>query len=82
MHESGVPVTFCSANILLHCAALFSALLTGWVHPTININNPEDGVDPTVVCAGVKQQHPVKVALSNSFGFGGHNSCVIFKKME
>lgn len=54
----------------------------GWVHPTINVNSPEDGVDPVVVCAGEKQQRDVKVALSNSFGFGGHNSCVIFKKME
>eukprot|EP00775_Hariotina_reticulata_P013137 gene13137-13267_t len=66
----------------VEAVATIKAIETGWVHPTININNPEDGVDPTVVCAGVKQQHPVKVALSNSFGFGGHNSCVIFKKME
>lgn len=54
----------------------------GWLHPTINVTSPEDGVDPKVVCAGEKQQHDVKVALSNSFGFGGHNSCVIFKKMD
>jgi 3-oxoacyl-[acyl-carrier-protein] synthase II len=54
----------------------------GWVHPTINISSPEDGVDPAVVCAGEKQQRDVKVGLSNSFGFGGHNSCVIFKKLE
>jgi len=52
------------------------------VHPTINVTSPEDGVDPQLVCAGEKQQRDVKVALSNSFGFGGHNSCVIFKKME
>jgi 3-oxoacyl-[acyl-carrier-protein] synthase II len=55
---------------------------TGWVHPTINVTSPEDGVDTKVVCAGEKQQHDVKVALSNSFGFGGHNSCVIFKKLD
>jgi 3-oxoacyl-[acyl-carrier-protein] synthase II len=53
---------------------------SGWVHPTINMSTPDDGVDPKLVCAGEKQQHDVKVALSNSFGFGGHNSCIIFKK--
>lgn len=52
------------------------------MHPTINLSDPEEGVDPDVVCAGGKQQHDVKVALSNSFGFGGHNSCVIFKKLD
>ena len=55
-------------------------LSAGWVHPTINMATPDDGVDPTLVCAGEKQQRDVQVALSNSFGFGGHNSCVIFKK--
>jgi hypothetical protein len=54
----------------------------GWLHPTINIASPEEGVDLAVVCAGEKQQGDVRVALSNSFGFGGHNSCVIFKKFE
>jgi 3-oxoacyl-[acyl-carrier-protein] synthase II len=57
-------------------------IFAGWVHPTINVGNPEEGVDPAVVCAGEKQQRNVKVGLSNSFGFGGHNSCVIFKKLE
>jgi 3-oxoacyl-(acyl-carrier-protein) synthase len=62
--------------------AVCGFLFTGWVHPTINVGNPEEGVDPAVVCAGEKQQRDVKVGLSNSFGFGGHNSCVIFKKLE
>lgn len=42
--------------------------------------DPEEGVDPLVVCAGEKQRVDVDVALSNSFGFGGHNSCVLFSK--
>ena len=68
--------------VCLCYALLCVRLVPGWLHPTINVTSPEDGVDPKVVCAGEKQQHDVKVALSNSFGFGGHNSCVIFKKME
>ena len=55
--------------------------LLGWLHPTINLDNPENGVDPLTVVAGVKQQQAVRVALSNSFGFGGHNSCVMFRAL-
>jgi 3-oxoacyl-[acyl-carrier-protein] synthase II len=43
----------------------------GYVHPTLNLDNPEDGVDPIRVVAGKKQKLDVNVALSNSFGFGG-----------
>lgn len=64
----------------LQDAELCSA--AGWIHPTINLDNPEDGVDPVTVVAGQKQQHKVKVALSNSFGFGGHNSCIMFKAYQ
>jgi 3-oxoacyl-[acyl-carrier-protein] synthase II len=28
------------------------------------------------------QKREVKVAMSNTFGFGGHNACVLFKKLE
>jgi 3-oxoacyl-[acyl-carrier-protein] synthase II len=64
----------------VEAVATIKAIETGWLHPTINLTDPDEGVDPTVVCAGAKQQHQVDVALSNSFGFGGHNSCVIFGK--
>jgi 3-oxoacyl-[acyl-carrier-protein] synthase II len=49
------------------------------VHPTINLTTPDEGVDPEVVVANTKQALEVDIALSNSFGFGGHNSCVLFK---
>ena len=55
---------------------------SGWLHPTINLTNPDEGVDTRLVCANEKQQHAVKVALSNSFGFGGHNSCVLFSALR
>jgi 3-oxoacyl-[acyl-carrier-protein] synthase II len=51
------------------------------VHPTINHDDPEDGVDFDVV-ANVAQAFDVKIALSNSFGFGGHNSSCVFGKYE
>nr|QKY14950.1 3-oxoacyl-[acyl-carrier-protein] synthase i isoform b (FABH) [Polytomella parva] len=60
--------------------ATIKAIETGWIHPTINLENPEEGVDPVRVVAGQKQWRNVEVGLSNSFGFGGHNSCVLFGK--
>jgi len=58
--------------------AVIQAIRTGWVHPTINLENPESEVDMNVIVGGEKQRLDVKVALSNSFGFGGHNSSVLF----
>lgn len=66
----------------VEAVATIKALQTGWLHPTINIENPDEGVDPKLVVANVKQQHHVNVALSNSFGFGGHNSCVMFRQYQ
>ncbi|GAX79531.1 hypothetical protein CEUSTIGMA_g6972.t1 [Chlamydomonas eustigma] len=66
----------------VEAVATIKAIQTGWLHPTINLENPEAGVDPAMVVAGVKQQQNVRVALSNSFGFGGHNSCVLFRSLK
>ncbi|KHN25892.1 3-oxoacyl-[acyl-carrier-protein] synthase I, chloroplastic [Glycine soja] len=61
----------------LEAIATVKAITTGWLHPTINQFNPEPAVDFDTV-ANVKQQHEINVAISNSFGFGGHNSVVAF----
>lgn len=66
----------------VEAVATIKAIQTGWLHPTLNLDNPEAGVDSVMVVAGKKQQQKVRVALSNSFGFGGHNSCVLFKAYE
>lgn len=59
--------------------AAIEAIRTGELHPTINLENPDEGVDMSVIVGGTKQHHDVGVALSNSFGFGGHNSCIMFR---
>lgn len=50
------------------------------IHPTINLDHqdPECDLDYTPNKA---EKHDIKVAMSNSFGFGGHNVSVIFKKV-
>ncbi len=52
------------------------------VPPTINHHTPDDQLDPKInFTFGKAQARTVNVALSNTFGFGGHNACVIFKKI-
>ncbi|OIW21751.1 hypothetical protein TanjilG_09173 [Lupinus angustifolius] len=65
----------------LEAIATVKAITTGWLHPSINQFNPEPAVDFDTV-ANVKQQHEVNVAISNSFGFGGHNSVVAFSAFK
>jgi 3-oxoacyl-[acyl-carrier-protein] synthase II len=57
------------------------AVVNGIVPPTINTHQ----LDPQIpqglnIVTGQAQEKPVHVALSNTFGFGGHNSVVVFKK--
>lgn len=49
------------------------------VHPTINYETPDDSLDLNYV-PNVVQARTVNAAISNSFGFGGHNACLAFKK--
>jgi 3-oxoacyl-[acyl-carrier-protein] synthase II len=54
-------------------------LETGWVHPTVNYETPDPDCDLNYVPDGAQQANP-RVALSNSFGFGGHNGCLLFQR--
>lgn len=54
----------------------------GVVPPTLNLENLDEKCVPLNYVPGEAQKKDVKVAMSNSFGFGGQNSSVIFKKYE
>ncbi|CAL4914808.1 unnamed protein product [Urochloa decumbens] len=62
----------------IEAVAAIQAIRTGWVHPNINLDNPEKNVDVSLLVGPQKERCDVKVALSNSFGFGGHNSSILF----
>lgn len=55
------------------------AWVAGEVHPSINLNDPEDEVDLDIIVGKESQKLDINIALSNSFGFGGHNSSILFK---
>ena len=50
------------------------------MHPNINLDSPEADVDTNIVVGSEAQDREIEVALSNSFGFGGHNSVVAFRR--
>ncbi len=54
----------------------------GVVPPTINLDDPEDAVGDFNLVPHVAQKREVKVALSNSFGFGGTNASIVLKKIQ
>lgn len=63
----------------IEAVALVMSLNSGKVHPTINVENqdPECAID----CSpNVASTTTARIGISNSFGFGGHNSCVVFEK--
>lgn len=62
----------------LEAVATIKAILTGKLHPTINLDQPEEALKDFDVIPNVAKPHQVNVALSNSFGFGGHNSTLVF----
>lgn len=57
------------------------AMKHGRVPPTINFETPDPDCDLNYTF-NVPQDREVNVALNNAFGFGGHNTCIVFRKVE
>ncbi len=67
----------------IEAVACILAINNSFVPPTINHFNDDPAIDPRLnLTFNQAQQRPISVAMSNTFGFGGHNSSVIFKKFE
>lgn len=61
--------------------AAVMAVYTDIVPPTINFKVPDPEIDPKLnITPNKAQSRKVNIALSNTFGFGGHNASVVFKK--
>ena len=62
--------------------AVILAMQNGIVPPTINHKVVDEKIDPSLnLTLNVPQKREINVAMSNTFGFGGHNACVLFKKL-
>ena len=57
------------------------AITEGVVPPTLNLDEPDEECDLDCV-PNTPREARVDVALSNSFGFGGHNACLVLKRFE
>lgn len=62
----------------LEAVATIQAIRTGMIHPTVNLEDPEPALGDLDPVPGTAKPLQVEVALSNSFGFGGHNSTLVF----
>ena len=59
------------------------AMEHGIVPPTINHTVVDENIDPNLnLTLNQPQRRKINVAMSNTFGFGGHNACVLFKKLD
>lgn len=65
----------------MEAVACVQTILTGTIHPTINYSVRDPDCDLDYVPNQARRRN-VQVVLSNSFGFGGQNACIVFKKYQ
>ena len=65
----------------LEALACIRTITSGMIHPTINYETPDPECDLDYVPNQARAKD-VRVALSNAFGFGGQNSCLVFRKFD
>jgi 3-oxoacyl-[acyl-carrier-protein] synthase II len=67
----------------IEAIASILAMEHGIVPPTINHQVVDENIDPALnLTLNKAQKRDITVAMSNTFGFGGHNACVLFKKID
>ena len=67
----------------IEAIACIMSIKEGVVPPTINHENDDENIDSKLnFTFGTSQKREVNVAMSNTFGFGGHNACLLFKKLN
>jgi 3-oxoacyl-[acyl-carrier-protein] synthase II len=67
----------------IEAIATVMAVVHDIVPPTINLRNPDPAIDPKLNLTPNKaEKRTVRAALSNTFGFGGHNASVLIRKFE
>lgn len=88
-HAMGVPISSTKSMLghslgasgAIEAVAAIKTIQSGVIHPTINYETPDPACDLDYV-PNVARPAEVKMVLSNSFGFGGQNACLVIKKYE
>jgi len=89
-HAGSVPITANKSMIghTLGAAGAIEAIVTimtmrsGCIPPTLNLVDPDENAEGLDIVAGSARSRPVRVALSNAFGFGGQNSALVFRRWD
>jgi 3-oxoacyl-[acyl-carrier-protein] synthase II len=66
------------AAAAIEALACVTAITAGAIPPTINLDHPDPECELRHV-ANVCEEHEVRIAMSNSFGFGGHNTSLLLR---
>lgn len=69
------------ASGAMEAAICALSLERGWLPPTLNLENPDEGCDLDYI-PGAGRDASIEYALSNSFGFGGINAALVFKRAD
>jgi 3-oxoacyl-[acyl-carrier-protein] synthase II len=89
-HAADVPITANKSMIghtlgaagAIESIASIMTIRESCIPPTINLSDRDPAADGLTIVADEAARHDVRVALSNSFGFGGQNTALIFRRWE
>ena len=71
------------ASGAIEAISVILSMQNGLVPPTINHKNIDENINQNLnLTLNKAQKKDVNIAMSNTFGFGGHNACVLFKKLD
>ena len=70
------------ATGLVEAIAAVGAMYNNIVPPTINLHEKDESVPDLDYTFNTAKEKEIRYAMSNTFGFGGHNACVLFKKYQ
>ena len=71
------------ASGAIEAISVILSMQNGIVPPTINHKNIDENIDQNLnLTLNKTQNRQVNIAMSNTFGFGGHNACILFKKLD
>jgi 3-oxoacyl-[acyl-carrier-protein] synthase II len=87
-HAGEVPITANKSMIghTLGAAGAIESITTilsmrdSCIPPTINLSDPDPEAEGLLIVANEAARHDVRIALSNSFGFGGQNTALVFRR--